>query len=77
MAKTMCQISQLAMILGMGEPLQLSRSLLTRSGPTQRDKPILPLLTELPQLIPLLADIGASIPHPFLSKNEHFLLQIR
>jgi hypothetical protein len=58
--KMISQTSQLTMILGMWEPLQLSRSLLSQSGLTHRDKPILPPLIGLLQSLLLLADTCTS-----------------
>jgi hypothetical protein len=65
------------MTLMVGEPLQLSRSLLTRLAPTRWDKLILLSLIELLQLILLSTDIGTSVPSTFVSENKHFLRQIR
>jgi hypothetical protein len=60
-----------------GERLLLSRSLLTRSGPTRWNKSIPPSLIGLPQLFLLLAGVGASIPRLLLGGINHFLQQIR
>jgi hypothetical protein len=59
--------------VGDGEPLQLRRSLLTRSGLMHWDNSILPSLIGLLQPLLLWVDAGESIPRPFPSGNEHFL----
>jgi hypothetical protein len=67
------QKNQLTTTLRIGEPLQLSQLLLTRSAPMRRDRPILLSLIGLLQLILVLADAGTSVPRPFPSGNKHFL----
>jgi hypothetical protein len=67
----------MAMMLKTRKRLLLSRSLLTRSGPTRRNKPIPPLLIRLPQLFLLLTHVGASVPRLLLGIINNFIQQIR